>query len=97
VSKLQLSIWDETSVRQYSPALAGVVIATNANASIAEAGAAAIFKNGFILFFLFWFKSERPRWDAGSVSATDARRKQRLSPLAPAKAQNASPRGRIGV
>ena len=87
----------KAKVRQYSPALAGVVIATNASASIAEAGVAAIFKNGFILFFLFWFKSGRARWDAGSVSATDARKKQRLSPLAPAKDQTASPRGLIEV
>ncbi len=63
--------------------LAGVVIATKASASIAEAGAAVIFKNCFILFFPFWFKSERSGWDAGSVSAIDTRRKQRISRFLP--------------
>ncbi len=63
--------------------LAGVVIATKASASIAEAGAAAIFKNCFILFFPFWFKSERSGWDAGSISAIDTRRKQRISRFLP--------------
>jgi hypothetical protein len=77
--------------------LAGVVMATKASASIAEAGAAAIFKNCFILFFPFWFKSERSGWDAGSISAIDTRRKQRISPLAPASDRNASRRGQIEV
>src|SRR5882757_7469460 len=66
-----------------APVLAGVVIATKASASIAEAGAAVIFKNCFILFFPFWFKSERSGWDAGSVSAIDTRRKQRISRFLP--------------
>jgi len=60
--------------------LAGVVIATKASASIAEAGAAAIFKNCFILFFPFWFKSERSGWDAGSVSAIDTTKKEGFLP-----------------
>jgi hypothetical protein len=51
VSKLQLRIAEETSVRQYSYALAAVgVIAAKASANSAAEGAAVLFKNCFISF-----------------------------------------------
>jgi len=53
VSKLQEVIAEVTSLRQYSPADAGVADAAKPRATNAAAGAALILKNWFILLTLF--------------------------------------------
>ena len=53
VSKLQEVTAEVTSLRQYSPALAGVAKAKYPRANNAVAGAAVILKNCFISFSLF--------------------------------------------
>src|SRR5215471_11609315 len=80
VSKLQEVTAEVTSLRQYSPALAGVAKATNPRANNAVAGAAVILENCFISFSLFFqcqccgrpFSLASPRWDVVLRRATCA-------------------------
>src|SRR6266581_1419787 len=60
VSKPQDTTAEVTSLRQYSPADAGVAIVTNASAHSAVIGATLVFKSCFMLVSLCWFIGVSP-------------------------------------
>src|SRR5271156_230339 len=92
VSKLHDTTADVMSLRQYSPADAGVAIVTKASAHSAVIGAALNFKNCFMLVSLCWFAGLSPirrSWDVGEPRTMQVEKKQRNSPRRPIRDRNA--------
>src|SRR5258708_4564539 len=93
VSKLQDTTAEVTSLRQYSPAAAGVAIVTKANAHSAVIGAMLVFKSCFMLLSLCWFLVFAPR-DAhgirGEPALSPTKKSNGISLYHPTRKRNAS-------
>src|SRR5258706_13306905 len=100
VSKLQDTTAEVTSLRQYSPADAGVAIATKASALSAVMGAALNFKSCFIFLSpCFLCDGYSPAIEMGCAgSSRHPRRKKAMEfSVLPNRSENAPRRGRIEV